>query len=56
MLFRSITPEGKRAAKKATKLLNGADMAMAPLTEQECERLYDTLRPLRADADGFAPS
>lgn len=48
-----ITPEGKRAAKKATKLLNDADMAMTPLAAEECEQLYETLRPLRADADGF---
>ncbi len=48
-----ITPAGKRAAKKATKLLNAADFAMAPLDADQCERLYETLRPLRAGADDF---
>ncbi|MBJ7520085.1 MAG: MarR family transcriptional regulator [Solirubrobacteraceae bacterium] len=48
-----ITPAGKRAAKKATKLLNAADFAMAPLDAEQCERLYETLRPLRAGADDF---
>lgn len=48
-----ITPQGKRAAKKATKLLNDADMAMSPLAAEQCEQLYETLRPLRAEADGF---
>ncbi|MBJ7331711.1 MAG: MarR family transcriptional regulator [Solirubrobacteraceae bacterium] len=48
-----ITPEGKRAAKKATKVLNDADFAMAPLSPGACEALYETLTPLRADADHF---
>lgn len=49
-----ITPAGKRAARRATKALNGADMAMAPLDAQACEELYEVLRPLRAEADDFA--
>lgn len=48
-----ITREGKQAARKATKALNDADMAMAPLGEQACEELYEALRPLRAEADHF---
>lgn len=48
-----VTPEGKKAAKRATKLLNDADLAMAPLGTEECERLYETLRPLRAGAGDF---
>lgn len=48
-----ITADGRRAAKAATTALNAAEMAMTPLPAADCERLYELLRPLRADADGF---
>ncbi len=51
-----ITPEGRRAAKKATEALNAADMTMQPLSADACERVYELLRPLRAAADGFSPA
>jgi DNA-binding MarR family transcriptional regulator len=51
-----ITAEGRRAAEAATTALNAADMAMAPLGADACERVYEILRPLRADVDGFDPA
>jgi DNA-binding MarR family transcriptional regulator len=51
-----ITAEGRRAAQEATTALNAADMAMAPLGADACERVYDLLRPLRADVDAFDPA
>jgi DNA-binding MarR family transcriptional regulator len=50
----SITAEGRRAARRATKRLNAAGFGMAPLGAAECERLFDVLRPLRAGAGDFA--
>jgi DNA-binding MarR family transcriptional regulator len=51
-----ITAEGRRAAEAATTALNAAEMAMAPLGADACERVYEILRPLRADVDGFDPA
>lgn len=51
-----ITADGRRAAKRATAALNGANMAMEPLGDDACERLYELLRPLRADVDAFDPA
>jgi DNA-binding MarR family transcriptional regulator len=48
-----ITAEGKRAARQATKRLNGADFGMAPLDSDTCDDLYDALRALRAGADDY---
>jgi hypothetical protein len=31
-------------------------MAMEPLGDDACERLYELLRPLRADVDAFDPA
>lgn len=50
-----ITPQGRRAARKATKLLHGAEFGMAPLSAEECDALYRALRPLRAGAGDFQP-
>lgn len=51
-----ITAEGRRAAEAATTALNAAGMAMSPLGADACERVYELLRPLRADVDGFDPA
>jgi DNA-binding MarR family transcriptional regulator len=48
-----ITPEGRRTARRATKRLNAAGFGMAPLGDEECELLYEVLRPLRVDAGDF---
>jgi DNA-binding MarR family transcriptional regulator len=48
-----ITPQGKRTARRATKLLNAAEFGMTPLPAQACEDLYSLLEPLRRDAGDF---
>ena len=50
-----ITPEGKRAARRATKLLNEAEFGMQPLDSAACEELYLALRPLRQGAGDYRP-
>jgi DNA-binding MarR family transcriptional regulator len=48
-----ITAEGKRAARRATKLLNGAEFGMQPLDSAACEELFSALRPLRLGAGDY---
>ncbi|HYF24186.1 MAG TPA: MarR family transcriptional regulator [Baekduia sp.] len=49
-----ITPDGKRVARRATKLLHGANFGVDPLTREDCEAIFSQLRPLRAGAGDFA--
>lgn len=49
----SITPAGKRTARRATKLLNAADFGMTPLDRSTCDELYTLLEPLRREAGDF---
>ena len=48
-----ITEQGRDAAARATAALNESRFATAPLADDELEQLSSTLRPLRADEDGF---
>jgi DNA-binding MarR family transcriptional regulator len=48
-----ITEEGRRAAAAATETLNEGRFGMAPLRKGELEDIFDQLRPLRENADGF---
>jgi DNA-binding MarR family transcriptional regulator len=48
-----ITAEGREAAERATKALNGELFGTAPLTREELDGLSDTLRRLRLDAGDF---
>jgi DNA-binding MarR family transcriptional regulator len=50
-----ITTDGKRVARQATKRLNAAGFAMAPLEPEACEALYAALMPLRLAAGDFIP-
>jgi DNA-binding MarR family transcriptional regulator len=49
-----ITTQGKRTARRATKILNGARFGMAPLDRGACEQLFSTLEPLRSEAGDFS--
>lgn len=48
-----ILPEGKRVAEAATTALNCADFGTAPLSEDDLETLFKTLRTLRDGAGDF---
>jgi len=48
-----ITPDGRRVARDATQCLNGERFATQPLTDDECERLFDLLLGLREHAGDF---
>jgi DNA-binding MarR family transcriptional regulator len=48
-----ITPAGRRAAEAATEALNSARFGTAPLSRAQLETIWDVLRSLRADEDGF---
>ena len=48
-----ITPQGRRAALAATKMLNAAHFGMEPLDAVACEELYSALTPLRAGAGDY---
>jgi DNA-binding MarR family transcriptional regulator len=48
-----LTPQGRAVAARATRALNAASFATAPLERDALEELAALLRPLRADADGF---
>ncbi len=50
----ALTEEGRRVAKRATAALHEARFATQPLGDGELETLSALLRPLRAEADGFA--
>jgi DNA-binding MarR family transcriptional regulator len=49
-----ITDQGRAAAEQATRTLNEAGFAMAPLSADACQQLFDVLEPLRHDAGDFA--
>jgi DNA-binding MarR family transcriptional regulator len=48
-----ILPEGKRVAEAATAALNKADFATLPLSEDDLNQLFKTLRTLRDGAGDF---
>lgn len=54
-ILATITRDGKRVARRATKRLNGAGFGMAPLDGEQCEALYSALTPLRLAAGDFMP-
>lgn len=54
-ILATITRDGKRVARRATKLLNDAGFGMAPLDGEQCEALYSALTPLRLAAGDFMP-
>lgn len=49
----AITAQGRQVAQDATGALNIDRFATAPLADEELDALTNTLRPLRADEDGF---
>jgi len=55
MMLAVITPAGRSVAGEATRALNAAQFATAPLTKADLETMTAVLRTLRADADGFPP-
>ena len=50
-----ITGEGKRVARRATKVLNEAGFGTAPLTDNQCAELTRLLTAVRLDAGDFRP-
>lgn len=48
-----ITPDGRRVARRATRLLNEARFGTAPLSDEACEALHELLEPLRRGAGDF---
>jgi DNA-binding MarR family transcriptional regulator len=54
-ILATITKDGKRVARLATKRLNAADFGMAPLDREQCDALYSALTPLRLAAGDFTP-
>jgi DNA-binding MarR family transcriptional regulator len=53
MTLAAITDRGRETAREATATLNGARFATAPLNDPELERLFRTLRQVRADEGDF---
>jgi DNA-binding MarR family transcriptional regulator len=53
-ILATITSEGKRVARQATKRLNAALFGTAPLGEDACEAIYVVLEPLRRAAGDFS--
>jgi DNA-binding MarR family transcriptional regulator len=51
-----ITVDGKRTARRASKLLNAADFGTAPLDAQSCDDIFALLQPFRRDAGDFLSS
>jgi DNA-binding MarR family transcriptional regulator len=49
-----ILPKGRKVAEAATKALNEADFGTEPLSDADLDRLFKTLRTLRAGAGDFA--
>ena len=45
-----IMPRGREVAEAATKVLNEAEFGTSPLSEQELENLFETLRTMRDGA------
>ena len=50
-----ITTDGKRTARRATKLLNEAEFGMTPLNDDTCEQIFELLEPLRREAGDYEP-
>lgn len=48
-----ITTAGRRVAREATQRLNGERFATQPLSDDECERVFDLLLGLREHAGDF---
>jgi DNA-binding MarR family transcriptional regulator len=51
-----ITADGRRTARRATKLLNESGFGMAGIDEAGCEQVFDVLRTLRIAAGDFTPA
>jgi len=51
-----ITTDGRRVARRASKVLNEAGFGMAPLSRRECAALTDLLTPVRVEAGDFEAS
>jgi DNA-binding MarR family transcriptional regulator len=51
-----ITPDGKRAARAATRRLNAIRFGVRPLTDEACGTLQDVLSTLRVAAGDFEPA
>lgn len=51
-----IPPEGRRAARRATRLLNDARFGVGTSSDSDCEDLFRILERLRVEAGDFAPS
>jgi DNA-binding MarR family transcriptional regulator len=49
----AITDQGREVAVLSTKAVNTARFGTAPLTQEQLGSLFDVLRTLRADEDGF---
>jgi DNA-binding MarR family transcriptional regulator len=50
-----ILPRGREVAEAATEVLNAAEFGTAPLSEEELEDLFKTLRTMRDGAGDFGP-
>ena len=48
-----VTASGKRAARRATTLLNQAEFGTTPLDSSACEQIFTLLEPLRHGAGDF---
>lgn len=48
-----ITARGREVAREATEHLNAERFRMSPLGDEELERLFELLRPVRVDAGDF---
>jgi DNA-binding MarR family transcriptional regulator len=53
MVLASLTERGREVAVAATDAVNRARFGTAPLKRDELQTLFDVLRRLRADEDGF---
>jgi DNA-binding MarR family transcriptional regulator len=53
MTLATITKHGRATAREATAVLNAARFATAPLTEDELEEVFATLRRVRMDEGDF---
>lgn len=52
-ILAEILPAGRRVAEAATKALNEADFATLPLSDEDLEAIFATLRKLRSGAGDF---
>ena len=52
-LLASITARGREVAAESTEILNDARFGTSPLKRAQLQQLFDLLRDLRADEDGF---